>query len=173
MDNRLSETCLYWIKACNYVNAYTQDMQLCQLLKMASIHELLHNRNLKGGSQYWWIIKHQLMLMDYKISPTKCSLSVKDACLYPIAAFPYHSWSSTGTVCHEYFIIAASGFWFWLTISNLWLGLLQVAGLIFRFSHECWHVTITRTFIYALLTPIYTKESHNLCTKDTACTFHL
>ena len=28
------------------------------------------------------------MLMDYKISPTKCSPSIKDACLHPFVAFP-------------------------------------------------------------------------------------
>ena len=94
--------------------------------------------------------------MDYKKSPTKCSLSVKDACLYSIAAFPYQSWSSTGTVWHAYFIIAA-----------------LIDGSIFHFSRECLHVTITHTFIHALVTPTYTKESHNLCTKDTVCTFHL
>ena len=38
---------------------------------------------------------------------------------------------------------------------------LKLLGQFFAFSH----VTITRTFIYAVVTPTYTKESHNLCTK--------
>ena len=74
------------------------------------------------------------MVMDYNKSPAKCSPSVKNACVI--------------------FVHLSQ------TTSDLRLGLSQVAGSIFfAFSHDCSHVTITHAFIYAPVTPIYTKES--------------
>ena len=47
----------------------------------------------------------------------------------------------------------------------------RLLGQFLAVSHDCLHVTITRTFIYALVTPTYTKESHKICTKGAVCTF--
>ena len=116
------------------------------IIQKATTHELLLNRN----------SKRKPILMDYKISLTKCSPNVKEACLYLIAAFPCHFWFFTGTVWHAYFIIAASCCWV-----DFSLFLINVR--MFNYS----------TFIYSLVTPTITKESHNLCTKDTVCTFHV
>ena len=65
------------------------------------------------------------MLMDYTISPTKCSLSVMDACLYPFEAFP-------PTISDLRLELSA------MHISLPFISLLlQVAESLFAFSHEC------------------------------------
>ena len=85
------------------------------------------------------------MLMDYKISPTKCSPNIKDACLHPFIAFPPN-------ISDLQLELSAMH----ISVSLPWL-LGQFSLFLMNLRILCAY-TIIHTFIYVLVTRTYTKE---------------
>ena len=82
------------------------------------------------------------MLMDYKISPTKRSPSIKDACLHRLVAFPPN-------ISDLRLELSAMH----ISVSLPWL-LGQLSLFLMNLRMLCAY-TIIPTFIYALVTPTY------------------